>query len=367
MKVLVSVFNNLYTDQRVEKVCRTLHENGYEIELIGNSWEGLPAMERPYPFTRIILKSKNLKSAYPEFQYKLYQELIKRANSKTILLANDLDTLLPNIKAGKKLKIPVVYDSHEIFTEQPSVRGRLVQKIWRSLEKHLMKGVKYMMTESFSYAEWFHKKYGVKPVVIRNIPFKISEEIDFPSNKPKVILYQGALNQARGIPQAITAMHLVENTVFKIIGDGPQRSDYEKVARDENLLNKKVFFLGKMKPEELRKVTKTADVGISVEENGGVSYLYSLPNKIADYIQSHVPIVMINFPEMKRVYNEFKVGEMIENHQPETIADAINKVLSNGRNYYRTELNRAGEVLCWENEEPKILQLFKKIETENFH
>jgi hypothetical protein len=29
-----------------------------------------------------------------------------------------------------------------------------------------------MMTESESYAEWFHEKYKVNPVVVRNIPRK---------------------------------------------------------------------------------------------------------------------------------------------------------------------------------------------------
>lgn len=367
MKVLVSVFNNLYTDQRVEKVCRTLFENGYEIELIGNSWEGLPEMERPYSFHRIPLKSKVLRNAYIEFQWKLYREILNRANSHTILLANDLDTLLPNIKAAQKLKIPVIYDSHEIFTEQPSVQGRFVQKIWKFLEKNLIKKVKYMMTESFSYADWFEKQYGINPVVVRNIPFKINDKIEFPQNNPKVILYQGALNQARGIPQAIKAMHRVENAVFKIIGDGPQRADYEVIAKKENLLNSKVEFLGKMKPADLRKFTRTADVGVSVEENGGISYLYSLPNKIADYIQSRVPLVMINFPEMQRVYKDFKVGEMISDHEPETIAKAIDKVLKNGSAFYRDELDKAANVLCWEEEEAKILALFKKAEKENFH
>ncbi|MCB4236121.1 hypothetical protein LDL59_16640 [Kaistella anthropi] len=72
MKVLVSVFNNLCTDQRVEKVCRTLSENGFQPELIGNNWCGLPEMKRDYPFSRIMLKSKVLKFAYVEFQMKLY-------------------------------------------------------------------------------------------------------------------------------------------------------------------------------------------------------------------------------------------------------------------------------------------------------
>ena len=61
MKVLVSVFNNLSTDQRVEKVCRTLAENGFSIELIGNKLGGLPVLKRDYPVYRIVLKSKILR------------------------------------------------------------------------------------------------------------------------------------------------------------------------------------------------------------------------------------------------------------------------------------------------------------------
>ncbi len=67
MKVIVSAFSNLYTDQRIEKVCQTLYDNGYQIELIGNDWGGNGAMERPYPFSRIHIKSKNLRGAYLEF------------------------------------------------------------------------------------------------------------------------------------------------------------------------------------------------------------------------------------------------------------------------------------------------------------
>ena len=107
MKVLVSVFNNLATDQRVEKVCRTLSENGYDIELIGNNWQGLPDLKRNYPVSRIDLKSKVLRFAYVEFQYKLYQELLRKADRQTILLANDIDSLLPNYLVSKKLNIPL--------------------------------------------------------------------------------------------------------------------------------------------------------------------------------------------------------------------------------------------------------------------
>lgn len=367
MKVLVSVFNNLYTDQRVEKVCRTLHENGYEIELIGNSWGGLPEMIRPYTFHRINLKSKNLKLAYPEFNFKLYFELLKRADTSTILLANDLDTLAANYLVSKKLNIPLVYDSHEIFTEMPSINGRFTQKIWRKLEINLIPKIKYMMTASESYAKWFEKKYPIKkPVVVQNFPVKISQSNQINAeNQPKIILYQGVINPSRGLDKVIPAMKSIEDSELWIAGDGPKRKEYEALSKSLKL-GHKIKFLGKLLPSELRKITEKADVGLSIEENNGESYYFSLPNKISDYIQARVPIVVSNFPEMKRIIEQFEVGKCISNHSELELSSKIDEVLKNGKNFYKNRLEIAASQLCWENEEPKILELFKKVETENF-
>ncbi|MDQ0476817.1 MULTISPECIES: glycosyltransferase [Chryseobacterium] len=365
MKVIVSAFSSLYTDQRIEKVCETLHKNGYEVLLIGNDWGGAGAMHRPYKFLRIKHFSSSLKTAYAEFNWKLYKELKKNADKNTILLANDLDALLPNTLISKKLNIPLLFDSHEIFTEMPAIQGKISQKIWRFLEQKLVPNIKYMMTESYSYAEWFADQYGVNPVVVRNIPRRISEPIDIPKNNPKILLYQGIINQSRGISQAILATRHLDNVIFKIAGDGPKRTEYEALVKKEGLENK-VVFLGKLIPTELRKLTKTADVALSIEENGGVSYLYSLPNKVSDCIQARVPLVLINFPEMMRVYNQFKVGEIVENHDPLNLAEKIKTVIAKGREFYQPELERASQELCWEKEEPKILALFKQVVEENF-
>lgn len=365
MKILVSAFSNLYTDQRIEKVCRTLHENGYPVELIGNDWGGAGKMERPYPYFRIRHKAGSLRMAYAEFQWKLYRELMKRADSGTVLLANDLDALLPNVLVARKLKIPLVFDSHEIYTEMPAIQGRWTQKIWRLLEQKLVPGMRYMMTESYSYAGWFKEKYQVDCVVIRNIPRIITTPVEIPENKTKIVLYQGVINQSRGIAQAIKAMKQVDGAVLKIAGDGPKRQEYETLAIEEGMADR-VIFTGKLHPEDLRKLTCTADVGLSIEENGGVSYLYSLPNKVSDYIQSRVPLVMINFPEMMKVYQDFKVGEIAESHDPAHLAQKINTVLQHGRHFYLPELEKAAAVLNWEHEEPKILALFEKVRKENF-
>jgi hypothetical protein len=70
-KNITSAFSNLYTDQRIEKVCKTLYENGYDIDLIGNDWKERKKWNVLIHF-QDRLKSKSLKTAYFEFNWKLY-------------------------------------------------------------------------------------------------------------------------------------------------------------------------------------------------------------------------------------------------------------------------------------------------------
>ncbi|MCS3530176.1 glycosyltransferase family 4 protein [Chryseobacterium sp. JUb7] len=358
-KIITSAFSNLYTDQRIEKVCRTLYENSYTVELIGNNWGGAEKMSRPYPFSRIPLISKSLKTAYFEFNWKLYHELKKKADENTILHANDLDALLPNYLLAKKLNIPLVFDSHEIFSEMPAIQGKMSQKLWRYLEKKLVPDIQFMITASAGYANWFKTKYGINATVIQNAPRKLDFKIEIPENNPKILLYQGVINPFRGIDKAILAMHHLDGVIFKVAGDGPMKKEYEELVIKENLQDK-VQFLGKLLPEDLRKMTPTVDCGMSIEENGGESYFYSLPNKVLDGIQARIPLILSNLPEMQNIKRQFDIGEIIKDHQPKSIAEAVRSILNKGRKNYQPELEKAANFLCWENEEIKLLQVFEK-------
>ena len=362
MKVLVSVFNNLATDQRVEKVCRTLFENGYHIELLGNNWLGSPELKRNYPVSRLNLKSKVLRFAYVEFQYKLYKELLRKADQQTILLANDLDSLLPNYLVSKKLNIPLVFDSHEIFTEMPAINGRFTQKIWRLLESSILPNVKWMMTASESYADWFRDRYKIeRPVVIQNFPVKTNNPQNYElENRPKIILYQGVINPSRGLDKMIPAMKNIHDAELWIAGDGPKKTEYLQLSKDLNLENC-VKFLGKLPPEKLRELTPKADVGLSIEENKGLSYYFSMPNKISDYIQARIPVVVSNFPEMRKVIDNFQAGEKISDYSE--LPEKLNSVLKNGKQFYENSLNKASAELCWEKEEIKLLALFERVKS----
>lgn len=367
-KVITSVINNYENDQRVQKVCQSLQKFGYDVEVIATNLRGEPELHFPYLIHILKLSSQEGMGMYMNFNWQLYQQLMKITTKDDILLANDLDALLPNYLVSKKKNCKLVFDSHEIFSEMPSLTERKIKKwLWKKLENRLMPKLKHIYTVSDSYAKWFEKEYNVKAEVIRNVPITQTFNDDklivqLPKRKPneKVIIYQGAVNMSRGIDKMIQAMKYVEDAQLWIIGNGPKKQDYENLTKELELENK-VKFLGNQKPTQLRLITPLADLGLSLEEDGGISYRYALPNKIFDYSHAGIPILGTFLPEIKNTIEKYGLGKTIENHDILHISNKITELLSEGKEAYAENLKKAAEIFNWENEEKKLIEIFDKV------
>ncbi len=369
MKILSAVLNNIETDQRLDKVCHSLLKFGYNVELIGATLYGKPQLNKPYKTFLMEQKFQSSMKKYIEFNLKLFFTLLKKADKNTILLANDLDSLLPFYLVSKIRRLPLVFDSHEIYSELPSLHDRpKTKKAWKTLERFLVPKVKHFYTVSDGYANWFHQEYGTHPAVIRNVPnrIKLNDQQDIivfnlpknPNNE-KILLYQGAINPSRGIDKMIEAFQYVGNCQFWIAGDGPKKAEYEELVQKYNLSNR-IHFLGNIPPKTLKTITPLADVGMSMEEDLGLSYRYALPNKLFDFIQANVPVLATNLPEIKKTVEEYNVGKVIENHEPKHLAEKLQELLNEGKKSYQDQLKKAANELCWENEESRLKEIFEK-------
>lgn len=296
---------------------------------------------------------------YAEYNFRLFLLLLFRKTD--VLLANDLDALTANYLASKIKRIELVYDSHEYFTEVPELIGRpRVKRIWEWLEKKMLPNLTHCYTVCDSIAKVYNKKYGTSFQVVRNIPIsKITTEVAEKENQQKIILYQGAVNIGRGLEQAIKAMHFIENTQLVIAGDGDIKEQLEELVRTEKLDNK-VRFTGRLSIEELAKLTPTADLGLSIEEDLGLNYRFALPNKLFDYIRAGVPVLASNLPEMKAIVEKYKIGAISNSHDAKKLAESINDALNNSdkRKTWKANLVRASKELTWENEEKVLKGVF---------
>lgn len=359
-KVIVSITNDITTDQRVEKVCNTLYKNGFDILLIGRKLINSKAINRKYKVVRLKLFFNKGFLFYAEYNFRLFFKLLFL--KKDILLSNDLDTLLANYSISKLQSKKLVYDSHELFPEIPELVAKpTVKKIWTSLESSILPKLKNNYTVCNSISEFYKNKYNVDFKIIKNFPNK-SEKTEFGSlpfniKNKKIIIYQGAINLGRGIELILKAMLYLHNHIFLIIGSGDVLSELKQLTKELNI-QEKVLFMGRLSPKELRKLTPLANLGISLEEDLGLNYRFALPNKIFDYIQAEIPILISDLPEMKKIVLEYNVGEIVKNREPKNIANQIKLLLEKDLS---KELQRAKRELIWEKQEEELLSIFNNL------
>lgn len=358
-KVIVSVSNDLITDQRVNKVCTTLFNNGFKVLLVGcKKSSDLKPLNRDYNTKRLPLIFTKGFLFYAEFNIRLFFFLLFK--KKTILLANDLDILLPNFLISKLQRKKLVFDSHELFSEIPElVNRKSVKNFWLYLERKLIPKINNAYTVCESIADYYNEKYQTKFKVVRNLPVKTSIEkgvLKFSTDK-KIIIYQGAINVGRGLELMIETMPFLEGYLFLIVGDGDVLDKINKKVVDLELKDKVIFY-GKVAPKELKKITPNAVLGISIEEDLGLNYRYALPNKIFDYIQAGIPIVTSDLPEMKKIVLGYGVGEIVEIREPKEMAYLIQKM--SDRNY-KEQIEKAKKVLVWKEDEKVLLKVFHSL------
>jgi glycosyltransferase involved in cell wall biosynthesis len=278
-------------------------------------------------------------------------------HSFDIVCGIDLDTLpaawLSSRLKGKKC----FYDAHEYFPEVIEVQDRkFVKKIWLKIEQFLVPKVDVVYTVSQSIADTFSKLYNRRVEVIRNLPLYYNIEegaIEYG------ILYQGALNEGRGLESLILAMKQIDSKLI-IVGDGYLKSKLEKIVLDERL-SEKVFFSGFVTPEKLSKVTSKAAIGISFLENKGRSYFFSLSNKFFDYMMAGKPQIGSNFPEYKAINEKAVVAILLDDISPDTIAKNINNLLHNKELYQNIKANclKIRNEYSWEKEAIKLVEIYK--------
>ncbi len=357
--IICTVTNDLTYDQRMIRICSSLAKAGYRVKLVGRKLKtSKPFQNQFFTHSRLFCFFIKGKLFYLEFNIRLFFYLLFLKYD--IVCAIDLDTILPGLIISRLKSKKIVYDAHEYFTETPEVvRRPRIQKIWETLAAFAIPRVDAAYTVGAGLAEIFTKRYHKSFAVIRNVPL-FYDKIATPTKN--IILYQGVLNEGRGLEQTILAMQYIENAELWLAGEGDLSAVLRQQVVDLQLENK-VKFLGYLLPEELRIVTLQAKIGLNLLENRGLSYYYSLANKTFDYIQAAVPSIQMNFPEYQKINQHVEVFLLINDLNIHSIVTAIQTLLQEESLYYsfKQHCYLAKQIYIWENEEKVLVNFYKKL------
>jgi glycosyltransferase involved in cell wall biosynthesis len=369
--------SNFKHESRILKETRSLVDKGvfdkiFIVALLENGVEEHENLDDKREVWRVPLKTawmseRTLPKIIKHFEWML--KIFYRFRKQTIKCVNchNLSSLPIGILFKTFCKSKVVYDTHEMETERCGW-GKIRRALSKILEKLLIPYVDVVLVVSDSIAKWYRGHYPSADVqVIYNFPYMEIESYNNGSNILKekfnmqddqiLFIYQGTLGESRGIEILLDAFSKVDSKKHIVfMGYGALEGTIK--SYENNFSN--IHFQPAVSPEEVKSYTEGADVGISLIENTCLSYFYSLPNKVFEYILSGLPVLVSDFPDMARVVDENKCGwkalpeersviDLIESISKEDIREKKKNVL-NCRNEF-----------TWQKEEGKLLKTYHNL------
>lgn len=327
MRAIVCVTNDLSTDNRVHRTCVVLRELGYEVLLVGRELPGSVPVQRPYATKRFRLWFRRGMLFYAAYNLRLFFYLL--FNPADLVVANDLDTLLACRLVTRFRGIPLVYDSHEFFTEVPELQGRFARKVWLAIERRIFPKLRHVITVNGSIAQAYRERYGVPVEVVRNIPMARElgplpsrKDLDLPEDRFILVLQGSGINVDRGGEEAVLAMKELPEALLLVIGGGDAWPILERLVK-ENGLEERVRLIGRMPYDRMMQYTRNADLGLSLDKDTNLNYRFSLPNKLFDYFRAHIPVLVTDLPEVAALVRRYDAGMVIPATDPMRIAAEV--------------------------------------------
>lgn len=426
-KVTMFLWNHFTNDARVLREGNTLSENGYDINLIAiekANDKAIPKFEeinknfkvnrvRMYPITLMKYQSNKRKTSigvvlgfliFGPLTYvkskKLFtflsslllgmiffvknkfvrRNMIKFIRSSRMILkgyshnsdiyhSHDLNTLTQGVICSKMRikKKKLIYDSHEIQTDRTGYNPKII-KVW---ERALLRFVDQTIVENETRAEVHEKLYSYQPKSLYNYSeyYEIKNKPDINlkkilnlNNNDKILLYQGGIQPGRGLEILVRMMKFVEGGTLVFIGDGRQKPELIELVNSGNLSDK-VKFVDKVPLDDLPSYTKQAYLGFQVLQNVNLNHYTASSNKLFEYIMANVPVISCDFPEIKKIVDNEKIGLSIDASNEQKIASAVNKLINDVdlRNYFSDNCEKAKIKYNWNNEEKKLLDIYNNL------
>ena len=366
-RITMVVSNDLLTDQRVQRSCDTLFEAGYDVTLIGRAWPDNTPLKKKYKTCKMRLLFKRGASFYAELNVRLFLKLL--FSNADLFYANDTDTLLAVALAARLRRKPFVFDGHELFPDVPELVDKpMVRKVWQCVERRFIAKAAVRITVNQGVADEYERRYGVSFGVVRNLSSILDSEASVSPTSPefdfhdsKVLLYQGAVNKGRCVKELIDAMEYLPDCRLVVVGSGDIKDEMQRYAGGKSYAGR-ISFTGRMMPDDLRRLTSQAALGFCIMQNMGLNYYLSLPNRISDYAVAGIPVLASDFPEIRRVVEEYGLGTLVAENtvaNPQGLASVVRATLAQWQSMAGEERSarfaRAKAELTWESEKKLLV------------
>lgn len=283
-----------------------------------------------------------------------------------VVHSHDVNTLPTAWLVATLSRAKLVYDAHEISTSREGYAS--FRRLVGGVEKKLMPRANGTITTTEMRARFFARAYGVpRPLVLQNRPRfnppvvtnRIRRELGLVKSWP-IVLYQGGLQQGRGLERLIEVAAQVRDAYFVFIGGGRLTGTLQNLV-EKLEVSGRVFFIPTVPLDQLLSYTASADVGVQPLENTCLNHFTTDSNKLFEYVAAGLPVVASNFPEIRKVVRQYDLGLLVEPGNTEQLSNAIKELVDDEqrRCTFKENARRAAPELTWEAQEDGLVKLYE--------
>ena len=376
MRVCDVVLNSVWYDPRVRKQIVEYTNKGIETVCVGyqcSRYDAERIQQLPCQ-VNVVANDHKFAGKQRSIIKKFLRESVKNravrdaiiAAKPDIIHANDLDALIPAAMAQKVLRCRLIYDSHEIYTENNFLqKKRLYAKYLSIKEKRICKKLDLMVCVSHAAADYLAKRYKIdKPLVVTNCSLKSEQVSSGQKHNTFEVLNHGQYYAGRGYDIMVEALPLLKDyPEIKLALRGFGELEDSLKARAKELGDENIIFYPKVLVQELIPEASKSMVGVAITEGTCINFQLSVSNKLFEYAAAGLPVIMSDIPEHRYLNDKYHFGIIIADNRPETFAKAVIKLYTDKAFYEQCVHNakKLSDEINWENEFGKLLAFEKSI------
>ena len=360
-QIIMAVCNKIQYDARVIRSAETIADLKQEVLVIScNSNVNYNNKK----FKSIVFQSKKQgHMLLISFWFYVMKFCIKNRKKICLLYMHDYYMAIVGHIVSRLIKKDWVYDGHELLLQRKNTVMGKREKFFFLLEKKSIKSAKLVIQANDERKRLVASVYKLKNVIsIANIaPLVLTKKDRCNLLKNDIIVYQGVMSNERKVSSYIERMkYLPVSYKLKLIGEGPDFFSYKEMVLQNSLIEK-VIFTGKLPYEELVNESKECKIGIVSYLMDDLNNYYCAPNKLYEYAQFNIPVLVSPQPFLIKIVNEYKIGEILyPNISDREFCDLIIKMMEN-YNDYIVGIDKFLEKYSYEKEMFKLKDSIRKL------
>ena len=372
--ILILSFSPLDRDPRVQRQIRFLQED-YQITAAGfsdPSIKGIAFIQLPATNGLISqkgLQAFRLKSGRFESYY-WHIASIREARTRLagkdwcLILANDLHSLPLALELAKPCGARVLMDAHEYEPRHFDDSWHFnffFKTYWEYVARKYLPQVDAMTTVCAGIAKEYKKNFGVECEVITNA----SDHFQFEPTEvlPDRIrmIHHGICNPSRRIENMIELMKLLDKRFtldMMLVPDN--RRYFKKLVRRMN----EVPSIKIRDPVPMHSIVPTLndyDLGLYLLSPKAFNSRMSLPNKLFEFIQARLGVVIWPSPEMAKIVHQYDIGLVSNSFSVNSAAQTLNSVSISNICAFKNKSHTAASILCAQKNREKMLGIVLRL------